>query len=150
MTTYVLWRTSAGAVLQPLFALAVLAAWRVFTSAPWSFMVLAGVVVIVSSAVRARAMCTLLRVDSRGITLSGQPRQEAVYVPWASVREVVVVTDMAAEPRVGVRLRPGAPLPDGVPGIVQDPANTGRVAPSLVRTAPRLDRAAARRRSGGP
>lgn len=142
MSDYVVRRVSAGVVLQPVVGLAALAVWTASGGGPRPLMVFFGVLVVVSAAVRARTVGTRLRVDSAGITLGGgQTRVPPVQVPWASVREVVVITD-AAEPQVGVRLQPGAPLPTGVRGLVQDPARPDSVQPSLVRGVPGLDRAA--------
>ena len=52
-----------------------------------------------------------LSVSEPGIHLAG------VTVPWRLMRRVVV----SGGTEVGIGLRPGAPLPDGSPGIVHDP-----------------------------
>ncbi len=85
---------------------------------------------------RAYRSSTVLQVDARGVTLSpAGSRLPSVLVPWPSVHDVVV----GAGCRVGVRLRPGAPLPRGVPGLVVDPARPQAVQPALVRDVPGLD-----------
>ena len=143
MTGYVVRRVTPRMVMQALFAVAALAIWSAVVHLPRWMLAMAAFEVIVSTAQLVRTVGTRLRLDSEGITLGASHRAElAVHLPWTSVREVVVVGDPTAEPRVGVRLHQGAPLPPGVRGLVHDPAQPDRVQPSLVREVPGLDRTA--------
>ena len=140
MSAYVVRRLTPKVVLLPVLGICFLAAWTAVLDPPRPMIAVLALAVIASAAQRARALGTRLRVDSRGIVLSAaQPREPAVHVPWASVREVVVVTDPTSEPRVGLRLHLGAPLPTGVRGIVHDPTRPDLVQPPLVREVPGLD-----------
>lgn len=140
MSAYVVRRLTPKVVLPPVLGICFLVAWTAALDPPRPMIAILVVAVIASAALRARALGTRLRVASRGIVLSAaQPREPAVHIPWASVREVVVVTDPTSEPRVGVRLHLAAPLPTGVRGLVHDPAQPDRVQPLLVREVPGLD-----------
>jgi len=61
--------------------------------------------------------------------------------PWSSVDEVLVAAPLSGgPPEVAVRLRPGAPLPAGVQGIVHTPgAPEGPIPDALRHTVPGLD-----------
>ena len=86
----------------------------------------------------------ILRVDADGIRLGrgvmyeyGAARTLRTDVPWEHVREVVV-----GPGEVGVRLKQGAPLPDGARSIVSDPGRLDALAPDLRVAVPgRFDRA---------
>jgi hypothetical protein len=80
-------------------------------------------------------------------------------VPLSSIREVVLWNAGPAglgggEPEVGLRLRPGAPLPDSMGSLIQDPARPDEVPRDLRMRVPRLDRgkleAAVREHGGVP
>jgi hypothetical protein len=84
----------------------------------------------------------VLKVDASGLTLGrgvqyewGTQQAMSTRVPWSSVRDVVVVQPgpIASEGgiEVGVRLKPGAPLPDGARAIVSDPREPDAVQPDL-------------------
>jgi hypothetical protein len=95
----------------------------------------------------------VLKVDASGVRLGrgvryeyNSPQAMITTVPWSSIRDVVVVSpgpfggDAAAE--VGVRLKPGAPLPPGARAIVSDPRAPDAVQPDMrTRVGDRLDRA---------
>jgi len=141
---YVALRLSPLMVLQPVAAFVVLAAWWAVFGLSWPATAIGAAGVIVAAARQVRTVGMRLRVSSRGVTLSAtNSRGPVVHVPWASVREVVVLTDpITARPQVGIRLCHGAPLPAGVRGLVHDPAQPDRLQAALVREVPRLDRAA--------
>lgn len=60
-----------------------------------------------------------LRIDAEAVRFGD------VVVPWASVWQVVVLRDpYGAEPvQVGLRMRRGAPLPEGLDSLVQHPGD---------------------------
>lgn len=71
----------------------------------------------------------MLRVDEQGVALGRgvenewrTQRLDGAAVPWSSIDEVVLLTPGPfggeGAPEVGVRLRQGAPLPDGASSIV--------------------------------
>jgi hypothetical protein len=70
----------------------------------------------------------VLRVDEKGV------RMRPAFVPWSSIDSVV-----ADGEQIGVRLRRDAPLPEGVRGVIHDPAGTPQVPPALRRRVRRLD-----------
>jgi hypothetical protein len=55
-----------------------------------------------------------LVVEPPGVRLGG------ASVPWSSIWQVVVISTPVG---LGIRLRPGAPLPDGMSGVVYDPGD---------------------------
>jgi hypothetical protein len=77
------------------------------------------------------SLSLVLRVDDGGV------RMGRAFVPWGSIDTVV-----ADGEEVGVRLRHGAQLPDGVRGVIHDPDGTPSVPPDLRIRVPGLDRAA--------
>ena len=86
----------------------------------------------------------VLRVDADGIRLGrgvmyeyGAARMLRTDVPWAHVREVVV-----GPGDVGIRLKEGAPLPDGARSMISEHGRPDAVAPDLRVAVPdRFDRA---------
>lgn len=57
-----------------------------------------------------------LRIDDEAVRLDG------VVVPWASVRQVVILRERPdSATQVGLRLKRGAPLPEGLDSLVSDP-----------------------------
>jgi len=98
----------------------------------WAFLVL----VVGLRAVQFRNGRVALEVGPKGIRLgqtANRYSRRLVAVPWRSIAEVVVLAPRMSAPEdlatnvgeVGVRLRPGAPLPAGVRGIVREPGGTG-------------------------
>lgn len=80
--------------MKPVVAVSFLTGGLVVSDPPRFIVVIFVVGVIASFAWLVPAVCTRLRVASRGITLSPSgSSEEQVHVPWSSVREVVVVTD---------------------------------------------------------
>ena len=74
----------------------------------------------------------VLRVDADGVRLT------SVTVPWSSIEEIALTeTD---PPEIEVRLKHGAPLPQGVHGAVHDPTRPYVSAPQLRAPAPDADR----------
>lgn len=141
MSDYVVRRVRPALLLQPLLIGAFITTAVVFLDTPPAFALLFGTVAVVLQLVSLPKALTCLGVDREGITLGAQrSRAPVVRVPWTSVRELVVVTGPTAQPRVGVRLQAGAPLPTGVHGTVHDPAAPDRVQPALIRDVPGLDR----------
>ncbi|MDQ3611802.1 MAG: hypothetical protein M4D85_09420, partial [Actinomycetota bacterium] len=137
-------RHVAGWMLLPMLAPVALLGFCIFVvdvSTP--LLVVATAMTVVIMMLSLRDMTTRLRIDADGVTFSpSHGKRSPVFVPWLSVREVVVVTGPTAAPQVGVRLRPGAPLPQGVRGMVHDPTRPDAVQPSLTRVVPGLDRSA--------
>lgn len=94
----------------------------------------------------------VLKVDARGVRLGrgvryeyGSPQAMITSVPWASIRDVVIVSPgpfgADAGTEVGVRLRPGAPLPQGARAVVDDPRDPDAVQPDMrTRVGDRFDR----------
>lgn len=94
----------------------------------------------------------MLKVDAGGVHLGrgvryehGDQRTMITAVPWSSIRDVVVVSPGpiggGGGTEVGVRLKPGAPLPDGARPIIVDPANPDAVHADLCTGVPgRFDR----------
>jgi hypothetical protein len=80
---------------------------------------------VLSALYRGLRRTELLRVDGYGVRLG------AVMVPWSWVGQVVVsrperaasafIGDSPPPPQVGLRLRPGAPLPAGMSALITDP-----------------------------
>jgi len=83
----------------------------------------------------------ILSVDAKGVRLGrqGNRRGWQPIVPWGSIHEVALTE--ADPPEVEVRLRLGAPLPDGVAGAVHDPSLEYGTAPQLRMPVPGADRA---------
>ena len=100
-------------------------------SAPWIFWIAAlfGIVSLWSASL-------ILRVDRDGVRLG-----RSVSVPWTSIREVVFYGPgvVAADPAIGLRLHPDAPLPGGMSSIVHDPRNPDHVPKPLRASARNLD-----------
>ena len=84
---------------------------------------------------RLRRSTLALAVDPTGVTLGGrvapygfygstggQPTETGrVHAPWPSVAAVLLYPDgPTGGQAVGIRLRPGAPLPQGVPAVVRN------------------------------
>jgi hypothetical protein len=65
----------------------------------------------------------LLKVDATGV------KTRRYHVPWSSIRELVLTE--SDPPELAVRLRPGAPLPNGVRAIIHDPSQPDAIAPGL-------------------
>jgi hypothetical protein len=93
----------------------------------------------------------VLKVDAEGVQLGSggyalrDRRTVITSVPWSSIRDVVVSSPgpIGGEGgiEVGVRLRPGAPLPQGARTMITDPRNPDAVQPDLCTGVPRhLDR----------
>jgi len=78
----------------------------------------------------------ILRVDAKGVRLG-----RSVSVPWTSIREVAFHGPgvVAADPAIGLRLRPEAPLPDGMKSIVHDPSNPDNIPEPLRASVRNLD-----------
>jgi hypothetical protein len=77
----------------------------------------------------------ILRIDAKGVRMGRPGRRPDAEVPWSSIDAVA-----ASHSEVGVKLRPGSPLPPGVSGIVHggdDPPP-----PELTVVVPGLDRLA--------
>jgi hypothetical protein len=91
----------------------------------------------------------LLRVGHEGISLKRSTGRLATgarsrHIPWSSVAQVVVADLGDGRPvRVGLRLRPGAPLPWGVRAVIGDPSDRRSLQPELAQDVPAaaLDRA---------
>ena len=84
----------------------------------------------------------VLKVDAEGVQLG---RGVITSVPWSSIRDVVVSSPgpIGSEggTEVGVRLRPGAPLPRGARAMISDPRNPDAVQPDMSTGVPgRFDR----------
>jgi hypothetical protein len=102
----------------------------------------------------------VLTVGRRGVRFgTRRTGNTTTLVPWSSIREVVLWNAGPAglgggEPEVGLRLRPGAPLPDSMGSLIQDPARPDEVPRDLRMRVPRLDRgkleAAVREHGGVP
>jgi hypothetical protein len=78
--------------------------------------------------VQAYSESLVLKVNASGV------RFRRAFVPWSSIHSVVTEGE-----QVGVRLRPDAPLPQGVRGVIRDPAGTPQVPPGLRHRIRRLD-----------
>lgn len=78
-----------------------------------------------------------IRMGQAATLYSGRP----VAVPWRSIAEVAALPPRVSSPAdlgtsvgaVGVRLRPDAPLPAGVRGIVREPGGAGPLITRPVR-----------------
>jgi len=100
----------------------------------------------------------LLRVDAAGIRLGrglgreyGDTVVRATTVPWASIDSVRLVRSVGEGEEIDLRLRPDAPLPAGVRGVIRTPGETDVTAPELRLALPAgaLDRAALQRAIAG-
>ena len=80
-------------------------------------------------------------MDGKGVRLGRQDnrRTRQPSVPWDSIHEVALTE--SDPPEIEVRLRLGAPLPDGVTGAVHDPTREYGTAPGLRMPVPGADRA---------
>lgn len=78
----------------------------------------------------------VLRVDAKGVRLG-----RSVSMPWTSIREVVFYEPgvVAADPAIGLRLRPDASLPKGMKSIIHDPRDPDAVPEPLRASARYLD-----------
>lgn len=115
---------------------------------PAFFLVAFGVLVLYQAWQRS----LVLKVDAGGVRLGrgvryehGDQRTMITAVPWSSIRDVVVVSPGPiggeGSTEVGVRLKPGAPLPDGARAMIVDPANPDAVQADLCTgVAGRFDR----------
>jgi len=111
--------------------------------------VLAAVLVPILVLTRPRRR-VLVGVSAEGITLLGRPGARGTgarqrRIAWAAIWRVVVVDDVGGgRVVVGVRLRPGAPLPPGARVVIDDPSGAGPLQPDLCQAldAARIDRAA--------
>ena len=114
---------------------------------PW-FLAIA----VAAAAYEAWRGTLVLRVDAKGVRLGHRPnrRTRQPSVPWDSIHEVALTE--SDPPEIDVRLRLGAPLPDGVAGAVHDPSRAYGTAPQLrmpVAGADRTSLAAAVQHFGG-
>ena len=115
---------------------------------PLFFIVAFGLIVLYQAWQRS----LVLQVDAEGVKLGrgvryeyGDQRTMITAVPWSSIRDVVVISPgpIGGEggTEVGVRLRPGAPLPQGARAMVSDPRNPDAVQPDMCTGVPgRFDR----------
>lgn len=143
MSDYAVRRSLSAVLLRPAGFAAVLVAWVVLVDPPVLLVGFLGAASVLLTVLRLPTDLICLRVDTHGIALARvRHRAPLVRVPWRSVREVVVVSGPTADPRIGIRLHPGAPLPAGVQGMIYDPERPDRVPPALVRQVPGLDRRA--------
>ena len=103
----------------------------------------------------------VLKVDAGGVHLGrgvryehGDQRTMITAVPWSSIRDVVVVSPgpIGGEggTEVGVRLKPGAPLPDGARSMIVDPANPDAMQADLCTGVPGGSTAGVSRRPWRP
>lgn len=106
----------------------------------WVFLVL--VVVLRAGGIRNGRLA--LDVGPVGVRLGQSAtlyRGRLVAVPWRSIAEVVVLAPRVSSPAdlgasvwaVGVRLRPDAPLPAGVRGVIREPGGAGPLITRPVR-----------------
>ena len=81
----------------------------------------------------------VLRVDAQGVLIGRRSRRiPAPMVPWSSIHEVALTeTD---PPEIEVRLKQGAPLPQGVNAAIHDPSRPNVTAPQLRMAVPGADR----------
>ena len=156
-------RRARLAALMPLAVLPIVLALTAVTDLPaFSPVMVAAVLAIAGFQAYQRSL--VLRVDADGVRLGrgieyelGYQRMMGATVPWSSVRDVVVLSPgpLAGGPaQVGVRLKPGAPLPEGARAVVSDPSRPDEVAPDLRTAVPggfdrvRLERAVAAHGAG--
>ena len=84
----------------------------------------------------------ILRVDAEGVRIGQRPNRRIPqpFVPWTSIQDVALTeTD---PPEIAVRLRLGAPLPQGVDAVIHDPAQSSVAAPRLRMPVRGADRSA--------
>ena len=83
----------------------------------------------------------VLRVDAKGVLIGRRSRRiPPPMVPWSSIHEVALTeTD---PPEIEVRLKQGAPLPEGVDAAIDDPSRPSVTAPQLRMAVPGADRLA--------
>ena len=115
---------------------------------PLLFVVAFGLIVLFQAWQRS----LVLKVDAEGVQLGrgvrsqqGDRRTTVTSVPWSSIRDVVVSSPgpIGGEggTEVGVRLRPGAPLPRGARAMISDPRSPDAVQPDMCTGVPgRFDR----------
>lgn len=122
-----------------------------FDVRPPVFLLVAAVAI---SVINVRRASLLLRVDTAGVRLgrgfapgAGRSVVRSVTVPWASLGSVRLVRSVEAAEAIDLRLRPDAPLPDGVRGIIRAPGQSEVSAPELRLSLPpgKLDHEALRR-----
>lgn len=124
--------------LPPLITLAVLpfAAYISYRLGnEWFFIPFAAIV-----AYHVWSATLLVRVDPEGILLrrsrtSGSYRD--MRVPWISIDEVTL--SLTEPPDLTIRLKPDAPLPDGVRGAIHDPTTDSVTVGELQRPVPGID-----------
>ena len=144
-------RAPRATALLPLIAVPVLlfaGSLLGLPSFPLFFIIAFGLIVLYQSWQRS----LVLQVDADGVKLGrgvrydyGDQRTMITAVPWSSIRDVVVISPgpIGGEggTEVGVRLRPGAPLPQGARAMVSDPRNPDAVQPDMCTGVPgRFDR----------
>ena len=76
----------------------------------------------------------VLRIDGSGIRLhrhplARDPSTAYTDVPWASIHEIALTE--SDPPELAIRLRSGAPLPDGAHGVIHDPSQPDSSGPDL-------------------
>ena len=150
-------RLPAGALIQVAIALAVLAAISLVRGEAPSPVAVVVVALVVGAMGLARAS-VVLRVDGDGVRIGrglgyayGDTRVLTTTVPWSSVDEVLVVSSGVGGEQVAVRLRPEAPLPWNVRGVIRDPSAPDPVPPELRTDIPagKLDRTSLERAVAG-
>lgn len=135
------WPVTAKTLAPDLLALVLVAGWLALRprivghSEPIAFWVLVALAVVVRAVQIRNGRIALdvgpvgVRLGQRATALGGRP----VAVPWRSIAELVVLPPRVFSPAdlgrnvgaFGVRLRPDAPLPAGLRGIIREPSGVG-------------------------
>ena len=149
MKPYVIRRPRPYAFVPLLGAAGIIAFVVAFDFAWW--FAAAAILLALSEAWRATLV---LRVDDKGVRIGQRPsrRLPQPFVAWTSIQEVALTeTD---PPEIEVRLKQGAPLPEGVNSAIHDPSQRNVTASRLRMPVPGADRlalaAAVERFGGGP
>lgn len=133
MSAYVLRRVRPGtviAIVGGFVVIAVAEAIGVFEGSAWWLWILAGAAALGS----AWRSTLVLRIDGSGIRLhrhplARDPSTAYTDVPWASIHEIALTE--SDPPELAIRLRSGAPLPDGAHGVIHDPSQPNSSGPDL-------------------
>jgi hypothetical protein len=96
--------------------------------------------IVMISAVVALLLTVTTRAERLLVVERSGMRIGSAAVPWSSIRQVVVAPGAGTgDVEVGLRLRPAAPLPEGVRAVLFDPARPRAVQIRQVLPARRVD-----------
>jgi hypothetical protein len=136
MKPYVIRRLRPAAFV-PLLGAAGIVAFVLVFDFPWWFAAAAAAIALFE----AWRGLIVLRVDAKGVLIGRRRRRiPPPMVPWSSIHEVAL--NESDPPEIEVRLKQGAPLPQGVDAAIHDPTRPNVTAPQLRMAVPGADRTA--------